>query len=115
VFWAVAYDTEYAMVDREDDRKIGIRTSAITFGRHDVTAVMICHAMFLLILAWIGWRYAPGIYFFFGGLLLAAGLAATHYQMIRDRDPESCFRAFQNNNWIGAAVFAGLAASFRFP
>jgi 4-hydroxybenzoate polyprenyltransferase len=114
VFWAVAYDTEYAMVDREDDRKIGIKTSAITFGRHDVTAVMICHAMFLLILAWIGWRYALGIYFF-AGLLMAAGLAATHYQMIRDRDPDSCFRAFRHNNWIGAMVFAGLVASFRFP
>jgi 4-hydroxybenzoate polyprenyltransferase len=114
VFWAIAYDTEYAMVDREDDRKIGIKTSAITFGRHDVTAVMICHAMFLLILAWIGWRYALGIWFF-AGLLMAAGLAATHYQMIRDRDPESCFRAFRHNNWIGAMVFAGLVASFRFP
>ena len=114
VFWALAYDTEYAMVDREDDRKISIKTSAITFGRHDVTAVMICHAMFLLILAWIGWRYALGIYFF-AGLLLAAGLAATHYQMIRDRDPESCFRAFRKNNWIGAMVFASLVASFWFP
>jgi len=114
VFWALAYDTEYAMVDREDDRKIGIKTSAITFGRHDVTAVMICHAMFLLILAWIGWRYALGIYFF-AGLFMAAGLAATHYQMIRNRDPTSCFRAFRHNNWIGAMVFAGLVASFRFP
>jgi len=114
VFWAVAYDTEYAMVDREDDRKIGIKTSAITLGRHDVTAVMICHALFLLILAWIGWRYALGIYFF-GGLLMAAWLAATHYPMIRDRDPESCFRAFRHNNWIGAVVFAGLVASFLFP
>ena len=114
VFWALAYDTEYAMVDREDDRKIGIKTSAITFGRHDVTAVMISHAMFLLILAWIGWRYALGIYFF-GGLLMAAGLAATHYQMIRNRDPQSCFRAFRHNNWIGAMVFAGLVASFGFP
>ena len=114
VFWAIAYDTEYAMVDREDDRKIGIKTSAITFGRYDVSAVMICHAMFLLILAWIGWRYALGVYFF-GGLLLAAWLAATHYQMIRDRDPKSCFRAFLHNNWIGAMVFAGLVASFRFP
>jgi 4-hydroxybenzoate polyprenyltransferase len=114
VFWAVAYDTEYAMVDREDDRKIGIKTSAITFGRHDVTAVMICHAMFLLILAWIGWRFALGIYFF-AGLLMAAGLAATHYQLIRDRDPKSCFRAFLHNNWIGVMVFAGLVASFRFP
>jgi 4-hydroxybenzoate polyprenyltransferase len=114
VFWTVAYDTEYAMVDREDDRKIGIKTSAITFGRYDVTAVMICHALSLLILAWIGWRYALGIYFF-AGLLMAAGLAATHYPMIRDRDPESCFRAFRHNNWIGAMVFAGLVASFRFP
>ncbi len=113
VFWAVAYDTEYAMVDREDDRKIGIKTSAITFGRHDVTAVMICHAMFLLILAWIGWRYALGIYFF-AGLLMTAGLAATHYQMIRDRNPESCFRAFRHNNWIGVMVFASLVASFLF-
>ncbi len=114
VFWAVAYDTEYAMVDREDDRKLGIKTSAITFGRHDVTAVMICHALSLLILAWIGWRYALGIYFF-AGLLMAAALAATHYPMIRDRDPESCFRAFRHNNWIGAMVFAGLVASFRIP
>lgn len=113
VFWAMAYDTEYAMVDRADDRKIGIKTSAITFGRHDVTAVMTCHAMFLLILAWIGWRYALGIYFF-AGLLMAAALAATHYQMIRDRNPESCFRAFRHNNWIGATVFAGLVASFLF-
>ena len=114
VFWAIAYDTEYAMVDREDDRKIGIKTSAITFGRRDVTAVMICHAMFLLILAWIGWRYVLGIYFF-AGLLMAAGLAATHYRMIRGRDPQSCFRAFRHNNWIGAMVFASLVASFRFP
>jgi 4-hydroxybenzoate polyprenyltransferase len=114
VFWALAYDTEYAMVDREDDRKIGIRTSAITFGRHDVTAVMICQAIFLLILAWIGWLYALGVYFF-AGLLLAGGLAGTHYRMIRDRSPESCLRAFRHNNWIGAMVFAGLVASFQFP
>ena len=114
VFWAIAYDTEYAMVDRADDRKIGIKTSAITFGRNEVTAVMICYAMFLLILACIGWRYALGIYFF-TGLLMAGGLAATHYQMIRDRDPESCFRAFRHNNWIGIVVFAGLVASFGFP
>ena len=114
VCWAIAYDTEYAMVDREDDRKIGIKTSAITFGRHDVKTVMICQAIFLLILAWIGWRYALGMYFFVG-LLAAAGLAATHYPMIKDRDPQSCFRAFRHNNWIGAMVFAGLEASFRFP
>ena len=114
VFWALAYDTEYAMVDREDDRKIGIRTSAITFGRHDVTAVMICHAIFLLILAWIGWRYALGFYFF-AGVLLAGGLAGAHYRMIRDRSAESCLRAFRHNNWIDATVFAGLLINFRFP
>jgi len=114
VFWAIAYDTEYAMVDRDDDRRIGIRTSAITFGRHDVAAVMICHAVFLLILAWIGWRHALGIYFF-AGLLMAAGFAVMQYRMIRHRDPESCFRAFRHNNWIGATVFAGLVASFRLP
>ncbi len=114
VFWAIAYDTEYAMVDREDDRRIGIRTSAITFGRHDVAAVMICHAVFLLILAGVGWRHALGIYFF-AGLLIVAGLAAMQYRMIRHRNPESCFRAFRHNNWIGAMVFASLVASFRLP
>ena len=63
MFWAIAYDTEYAMVDRDDDRRIGIKTSAILFGRYDVAAVMICHAMFLSILAWIGWRYSLGGYY----------------------------------------------------
>jgi 4-hydroxybenzoate polyprenyltransferase len=112
VFWAIAYDTEYAMVDREDDRKIGIRTSAITFGRYDVAAVMGCHALFLLILLWIG-RLLPGWYFHFG-LAIAAGLAAVQYRMIRGRDPASCFRAFRHNNWIGAVIFAGIFASFFF-
>ena len=112
VFWAIAYDTEYAMVDREDDRKIGIRTSAITFGRHDVAAVMGCHALFLLIMLWIG-RLLPGWYFYLG-LALAAGLVAIQYRMIRDRDPGDCFRAFRHNNWIGATIFAGIFASFYF-
>jgi len=112
VFWAIAYDTEYAMVDREDDRKIGIRTSAITFGRHDVAAVMGCHALFLLLMLWIG-RLLPGWHFHFG-LAIAAGLAANQYRMIRGRDPASCFRAFRHNNWIGAAIFAGIFANFFF-
>jgi 4-hydroxybenzoate polyprenyltransferase len=113
VFWAIAYDTEYAMVDREDDRKIGIRTSAITFGRHDVAAVMGCHAFFLLIMIWIGRLFRPGWYFYLG-LAVAAGLVAVQYRMIRDRDPADCFRAFRHNNWIGAAIFAGIFASFYF-
>ena len=112
VFWAIAYDTEYAMVDREDDRKIGIRTSAITFGRFEVAAVMGCHAFFLLIMLWIG-RLLPGWYFYVG-LAVAAGLVAVQYRMIRDRDPAGCFRAFRHNNWIGAAIFAGIVASFYF-
>ncbi|MBI3528625.1 MAG: 4-hydroxybenzoate octaprenyltransferase [Betaproteobacteria bacterium] len=113
VFWAIAYDTEYAMVDREDDRKIGIRTSAITFGRHDVAAVMGCHVLFLLIMIWIGRLFRPGWYFYLG-LAVAAGLVAVQHRMIRDRDPAGCFRAFRNNNWVGAAIFAGIFASFYF-
>ena len=113
VFWAIAYDTEYAMVDRDDDRKIGIRTSAITFGRHDVAAVIGCHALFLLIMIWIGRLFRPGWYFYLG-LAVAAGLVAVQYRMIRDRDPAGCFRAFRHNNWIGAAIFAGIVASFYF-
>ncbi len=114
VFWAVAYDTEYAMVDREDDRKIGIRTAAITFGRFDVAAVMVCHALFLLFLAGVGRYYGLGI-FFFAGLATAALLAATQYRMIRARDPAQCFRAFLHNNWIGAAIFAGIVADQVLP
>jgi 4-hydroxybenzoate polyprenyltransferase len=113
VFWAIAYDTEYAMVDREDDRKIGIRTAAITFGHYDVAAVMICHAVFLLIMVWIGVLIRAGWYFYLG-LIVAAGLAGVQYRMIRQRDPTGCFRAFRNNNWVGAAIFAGIFASFYF-
>jgi 4-hydroxybenzoate polyprenyltransferase len=113
-FWVMAYDTEYAMVDRDDDRKLGIRTSALTFGRHDVTAVLACHAAFLLIMAWIGWRYGLGVYFFVG-LAAAAVLAAAQFPMIRGREPAACFRAFLHNNWVGAAIFAAIVASFRLP
>ena len=113
VFWAIAYDTEYAMVDREDDRKIGIRTSAITFGRYDVAAVMACHAIFLLIMLLVGRLFRPG-WAFYLGLAVAAGLVAIQYRMIREREPAGCFRAFRLNNWIGAAIFAGIVASLYF-
>ena len=113
VFWAIAYDTEYAMVDREDDRKIGIRTSAITFGRYDVAAVMGSHALFLLTMIWVGRLFRPG-WIFYLGLAVAAGLIAVQYRMIRDREPADCFRAFRNNNWVGAAIFVGIFASFYF-
>ncbi|HZP94050.1 MAG TPA: 4-hydroxybenzoate octaprenyltransferase [Burkholderiales bacterium] len=114
IFWAVAYDTEYAMVDREDDRRIGIKTSALLFGDRDVTAVMGFHALFIAVLLAIGWQLRLGIYYF-AGVLLAAALAASQYRLIENRGREGCFRAFLHNNWVGAAVFAGIVAEFSFP
>lgn len=112
IFWALAYDTEYAMVDREDDLKIGIRTAAITFGRFDVAAVMVCYAVTLFILVGIGQQLAYGR-LYFAGLAVAAGLAAYHFLLIRDRDRAGCFAAFRHNNWFGAAVFAGIFAELN--
>jgi 4-hydroxybenzoate polyprenyltransferase len=114
VFWAIAYDTEYAMVDREDDRKLGIRTSALTLGRWDVAGVMISHALFLAMLAFVAPRFQLGIYFY-AGLVVAALLVVTQYPMIRDRDAAGCFRAFRWNNWVGAAIFAGIVAHYHLP
>ncbi len=109
VLWTIAYDTEYAMVDREDDRRIGLRTSAILFGRFDVAAVMACYALFIAALAAIGAWQGYGA-FYYAGLVVAAAVAAYHYTLIRGRTREGCFRAFLHNNWIGLAVFAGIAA-----
>jgi len=106
VFWAVAYDTEYAMVDRPDDLKIGIKTSAITFGRFDVAAVMACYALTLALLGWVGLSTGRGALFVLG-LALAAAIMAYHYTLIRERDRPKCFKAFLHNNWVGAAIFAG--------
>ena len=111
IFWAIAYDTEYAMVDRDDDVKIGIRTSAITFGRFDVTAVMLCYTVFIAILAWIGLLKQMGP-LFFAGLAVAACMALYHYRLIRERTREGCFKAFMHNNWLGAAIFVGMAADY---
>jgi 4-hydroxybenzoate polyprenyltransferase len=112
-FWIIAYDTEYAMVDRDDDIKLGVNSSAITLGRHDVAAVMSCHAAFLVIMGAIGLWHRFGIPYY-AGLLAAAGLAAYQYRLIRDRNREGCFRAFNNNNWMGAAVFTGLMFQLMF-
>jgi 4-hydroxybenzoate polyprenyltransferase len=111
IFWAVAYDTEYAMVDRDDDLKIGIKTSAITFGRFDVAAVMTCYAVSFAILLLVGWQYGLRTWFL-AGLLVAAGCAAYHYRLIKDRDRMGCFAAFRHNNWLGAAIFAGIALDY---
>ena len=111
LFWVLAYDTEYAMVDRDDDLRIGIKTSAITLGRFDVAAVMAFYAAFLLIWAAIGASLSFGAPYF-AGLLAAATIAAWHFTLIRTRTREGCFRAFRLNHWLGFAVFAGIVAQF---
>ena len=113
IFWTIAYDTEYAMVDREDDLKIGIRTSALTFGRFDVLAVILCYAASLGILAGVGWWLNLGMLYFLG-LLLASGIAGYHYLLIRKRERDACFKAFLHNNWFGAAIFAGIVLDYTF-
>ncbi len=108
IFWALAYDTEYAMVDRDDDLLIGIRTSAITFGRFDVLAVMLCYAISLAMISAVGLARGLGLPFI-SGMLVAAGIAVYHWVLIRGRDRMRCFAAFRHNNWLGAAVFIGIA------
>ena len=109
--YAFSYDTEYAMVDRDDDVKIGIRTSAITLGRYDVAAVMASYVFMLAILAGTGfllrfdWPY-------YTGLAMAAGMMLYHYALIRDRSRDGCFQAFRHNNWVGLTVFIGIALSY---
>ena len=111
VFWAVAYDTEYAMVDREDDLKIGIKTSAITFGRFDVAAVMLCYGATLAILAGVGVSLELGAAFYVG-LLVAAAIMGVHYTWIRGRERMACFKAFLHNNYVGLAIFVGIVADY---
>jgi 4-hydroxybenzoate polyprenyltransferase len=110
IVWTIGYDTEYAMVDRADDLRIGIRTSAILFGRCDVAAVLICHAVFLAMMAGLGAHLQRGAAYY-AGLAAAAALCGYQYRLIRGRSPAGCFTAFLNNNWVGAAVFAGIALS----
>ncbi|MFZ2853846.1 MAG: 4-hydroxybenzoate octaprenyltransferase [Rhodocyclaceae bacterium] len=114
VFWAVAYDTEYAMVDRPDDLKIGIKTSAITFGAYDVAAVMLCYTVTLGLIGWVGYGLQLG-WLFYAGLIVSAGIAAYHYTLIRGREGAPCFKAFLHNNWIGASIFAGIVLDFLYP
>ena len=111
VFWAVAYDTEYAMVDRDDDQKIGIQSSALFFGKYDVLAIMFCYAAMLGIFVTIGQLMEFG-YYYFAGIIVALGLVAWQYQMIKKRNKSNCFKAFLANNWIGCALFSGLVAEY---
>ncbi len=108
LFWVLAYDTEYAMVDRDDDVRVGMKTSAITLGRLDVPAVLLSYAIFLLIWAAALAKYAQGAIFFIA-IAVAAGQVAWHYTLIRTRSRAGCFKAFRFNHWLGFTVFAGIA------
>ena len=111
LFWVLAYDTEYAMVDRDDDLKIGIKTSAITLGRFDVAGVMLFYAAFVVIWAVLGAQL--GLRWpCFAGLVAAAAIAGWHYTLIRDRSRDGCFRAFRLNHWVGFVVFVGVLLAF---
>ena len=107
LFWVLAYDTEYAMVDRDDDLRIGMKTSAITLGRHDVAAVMVFYALHLAGWAVLGRLLGLGGWFL-AGVGVAAAQAAWHHALIRERTREGCFKAFRLNHWLGFAVFAGV-------
>jgi 4-hydroxybenzoate polyprenyltransferase len=111
LFWVLAYDTEYAMVDRDDDLRIGMKTSAITLGRADVPVVMACYAAYLAIWAAV---LADRIPLAVLAVALAAALAqaAWHYTLIRGRTREGCFKAFRLNHWLGFTLFAGVAAGY---
>lgn len=110
LFWVLAYDTEYAMVDRDDDLKIGMKTSAITLGQWDVLAIMFFYAAFVVIWAWV--LEATGKPLLMLGLAAAALQAAWHFVLIKDRTREGCFKAFRLNHWVGFAAFAGVACSY---
>jgi 4-hydroxybenzoate polyprenyltransferase len=110
-FWVMAYDTEYAMVDRDDDVRLGIKTSALFFGRFDVLAVATCYVLFLLSMSMIG--FLIGLrWIFLASIGLAAILAISHVIQIRTRDRAKCFAAFRGNNLIGLCVFTGVAIDF---
>ena len=111
MLWTIAYDTEYAMVDRADDLKIGIKTSAITFGRFDIAAILLCYAGFLGLMLWIG-QISGRSTIFQGSLIAVLLLVCDQYRRIRQREPAACFAAFLANNRIGAIIFAGFVADY---
>ena len=111
IFWAIAYDTEYAMVDRNDDVKLGLNTSAILFANYDVVAVMISYALMIGIMAIIGITRGFG-WIYYLGLAIAASMMGYHYFLIRNRDRAGCFQAFRHNNWVGGAIFAGIFGNY---
>jgi 4-hydroxybenzoate polyprenyltransferase len=115
LFWVISYDTAYAMVDRNDDIKLGrIQTSAITFGRHEVAAVMLCYVIALSLITVVGLSFGRGSVFL-AGMGMAALVAGRVFWLIRTRQRPDCWRAFLCNNWVGAAVFVGFALDYLMP
>jgi 4-hydroxybenzoate polyprenyltransferase len=113
VCWAIAYDTEYAMVDRDDDLKIGIQSSAIFFGKYDVLAIMICYIIMLALLVYVG-RFMGFGQYYYASLGVALLLACRQYVLIKKRLKTDCFKAFLHNSWIGFAIFIGFVAQYLF-
>jgi 4-hydroxybenzoate polyprenyltransferase len=111
VVWALVYDTQYAMVDREDDLSVGIKSTAILFGRYDRQIIGLLQVLLLIMLAYVGQLTERGGWYF-AGLAVAAAFAAHHQYLIRDREPNACFQAFLDNNYLGMAVFLGLLADY---
>jgi len=111
VIWALVYDTQYAMVDREDDLEIGVKSTAILFGRYDRLIVGLLQVLLLFLLAYVGHLAGRGIWYF-AGLAVAGILVAYHQYLMRDREPTACFLAFLDNNYLGMAVFLGLVTDY---
>jgi 4-hydroxybenzoate polyprenyltransferase len=107
IFWAIAYDTAYAMVDRDDDVRLGLRTSAITFGRFDVLAIALSYGMLFLSQIWVA-QLANLTNYFWLGWCLALACAAYHLKLVATRKREDCFKAFRHNNWLGGFLFLGI-------
>ena len=107
IFWAIAYDTAYAMVDRDDDLRLGLRTSAITFGRHDVLAIAVSYGILFLSQVWVAQLANLGNYFWLGWCL-ALACAIYHLKLVSTRKREDCFKAFRHNNWLGGFLFLGI-------
>jgi 4-hydroxybenzoate polyprenyltransferase len=107
IFWAIAYDTAYAMVDREDDLRLGLRTSAITFGQYDVTAIAVSYTLLFISQIWVA-QLANLSNYFLVGWFMALACAIYHLKLISTRKREECFAAFRHNNWLGGFLFLGI-------
>jgi len=110
ILWTVAYDTQYAMVDRDDDIRIGVKSTAILFGRYDKVIIGLLQALTLMLLVWLGWQLRlNGVYY--AALVVAGGLFAYQQLLIVERDRQACFKAFLNNNLVGMVIYLGIAMS----